>query len=125
MNLKLLIIFTIVFLILDVSWIQIFAKKFGPMIEKIQGSPMVTNIYGALGAYIVMLFTYYNLVYDGDKPNYKRALLLGLAVYGTYEFTNYATIKNWDLTVLSIDISWGLLVSVSSLYITDLIYKKI
>jgi uncharacterized membrane protein len=125
MNLKLLIIFSIVFLILDVSWIQIFAKKFGPMIEKIQGSPMIVNVYGALGAYIVMLFTYYNIIYDGDIPNYTRAALLGLAVYGTYEFTNYATIKNWDLTVLLMDICWGSIVGVLSLYITNLIYKRI
>jgi len=125
MNKKLLIIFSIVFLILDISWIQIFATKFGPMIEKIQGSPMVLNVSGAVGAYVVMLFTYYNLVYDGDVPNYKRALLLGLAVYGTYEFTNYATIKNWDLTVLLLDICWGSIMGALTLYITDLIYKRI
>jgi len=125
MNFKLLIIFSIVFLILDISWIQIFVKNFSPMIEKVQGSPMIVNVYGALGAYIVMLFTYYNIIYDGDIPNYTRAALLGLAVYGTYEFTNYATIKNWDLTVLLMDICWGSIVGVLSLYITDLIYKRI
>ena len=125
MNIKLFIIFSIVFLILDISWIQIFVKKFGPMIEKVQGSPMIVNVYGALGAYIVMLFTYYNIIYDGDMPNYTRAALLGLAVYGTYEFTNYATIKNWDLTVLLMDICWGSIVGVLSLYITNLIYKRI
>ena len=72
-----------------------------------------------------MVIGYYNLAYDGDKPNYLKSALLGLAIYGTYEFTNYATFSKWDLKVLGMDISWGIIVSVLSLFITDKIYSLI
>ena len=122
MNLLLILIFSIVFLVLDICWIQVFSHKFNPMIENIQNSPMEINIYGVIGAYSIMIFTYYNLVYNGDKPDYIKAMLLGLSIYGTYEFTNYATIKKWDTTVMAMDIGWGVSVGVLSLYITNLIY---
>jgi len=125
MNYKLLVIFSIVFLILDITWISFFSRYFNPMIEAIQKKPVKINMIGAILAYVVMLFTYYNLAYDGDVPNYQKAALLGLAIYGTYEFTNLATISGWDYKILAIDISWGVTVSVLSLFITDLIYRLV
>ena len=107
MNYKLLVIFSIVFLILDITWISFFSRYFNPMIEAIQKKPVKINMIGAVLAYLVMLYAYYNLAYDGDVPNYQKAALLGLAIYGTYEFTNLATIT----------------VSVLSLFITDMIYR--
>jgi uncharacterized membrane protein len=32
---------------------------------------------------------------------------LGLVAYGTYDLTNYATLKNWPLTVTLVDLTWG------------------
>lgn len=34
---------------------------------------------------------------------------LGLCLYGVYEFTNYATLRQWPLSFLIADISWGTL----------------
>jgi uncharacterized membrane protein len=124
MNFKLLIIFSVIFLLLDITWITFFSKIFNPMIENIQKSPIKINYISAVLAYIVMLISYYNLVFDNDKPNYFKAALLGFAIYGTYEFTNLATITGWDYKILLIDISWGIFVSVFSLYLTNLIYKN-
>ncbi len=33
--------------------------------------------------------------------------LLGLMCYGTYEFTNYATLRDWSLEQVAIDTVWG------------------
>ena len=123
MNPQLFLIFSIVFVTLDLLWIQYFSTIIGPMIEKIQGSPIEMNYIGAILAYITMLISYKYLAYEGDKPNYFKALILGLAIYGTYEFTNLATIKEWDPRVLAIDISWGMTVSLLSVFITNLIYN--
>ena len=125
MNPQLFLIFSVVFVTLDLLWIQYFSTIIGPMIEKIQGSPIQMNMIGAILAYVTMLISYTYLAYDGDKPNYFKALILGFAIYGTYEFTNLATIKNWDPRVLAIDISWGMTVSVLSVFITNLIYNFI
>ena len=33
--------------------------------------------------------------------------LLGLLAYGTYEFTNFATLRAWSPTMVMIDVTWG------------------
>lgn len=120
MNTTLFILFAVIFLILDIVWIQIFSTIFGPMIAKIQNAPMTVNLNAALAAYIVMITSYYFLVfYDSNPPSYLKAAMLGFAIYGTYEFTNMTTFKNWNLNVLIIDIFWGVFVSVFSLYLAN------
>ncbi len=45
----------------------------------------------------------------GDAP--LRALwqgaLLGAIAYGTYEMTNYATLRDWSLSMVALDWTWG------------------
>lgn len=35
-------------------------------------------------------------------------MLLGALCYGTYEFTNYATLQRWSLSQVVTDLSWGI-----------------
>ncbi len=48
--------------------------------------------------------------------------LLGLVIYGGYDLTNLAILKNWPITISIIDMAWGVtlttLVSVITLYLT-------
>ena len=37
--------------------------------------------------------------------------LLGALAYGTYEFTNYATLRLWSLEMVVIDVIWGSLLT--------------
>ncbi len=39
------------------------------------------------------------------------ALLFGAIAYGTYDLTNYATLRNWTLQITVIDICYGALAS--------------
>lgn len=34
-------------------------------------------------------------------------IALGLLAYGTYEFTNYATLRDWSMEQVAIDTIWG------------------
>ncbi|QCO56074.1 DUF2177 family protein [Pseudorhodobacter turbinis] len=34
-------------------------------------------------------------------------VLLGLMAYGTYEFTNYATLRDWSMNQVATDMLWG------------------
>ncbi len=34
-------------------------------------------------------------------------VLLGLLAYGTYEFTNYATLRDWSIQQVAVDTIWG------------------
>jgi len=51
--------------------------------------------------------------------------LFGLFTYATYDLTNLATLKNWPLPIVFIDIAWGMiltaLVSLSGFYIAKLV----
>lgn len=33
--------------------------------------------------------------------------LFGLFTYGTYDLTNYATLRNWPLSITLLDMAWG------------------
>ena len=50
--------------------------------------------------------------------------LLGLVAYGTYDFTNQATLSDWPVIVTVVDLAWGAIltgvVSVVSVYIGKL-----
>ncbi len=35
------------------------------------------------------------------------AAILGAMAYGTYEFTNFATLKAWDWRLVAVDLAWG------------------
>lgn len=37
--------------------------------------------------------------------------LFGALAYGTYDMTNYATLKNWPLAVVFADIVWGIVLT--------------
>ena len=37
--------------------------------------------------------------------------LLGLVAYGTYDFTNLSTLRDWPLMVSVVDLAWGVTVS--------------
>ncbi len=44
-----------------------------------------------------------------------NAAIFGAAAYGTYEFTNYATLKGWTWQMVVLDTAWGaVLTSVSA-----------
>lgn len=38
---------------------------------------------------------------------FAKAALLGMMAYGTYEFTNYATLTRWDPMMVAVDVIWG------------------
>lgn len=40
--------------------------------------------------------------------------LLGLVAYGTYDFTNLSTIRDWPLMVSLVDLAWGVSVSAAT-----------
>ena len=33
--------------------------------------------------------------------------ILGLLAYGTYEFTNFATLRGWSAQMVAVDVTWG------------------
>ncbi len=42
--------------------------------------------------------------------------LLGAVAYGTYEFTNFATLRKWSLTQVLIDGTWGTILTAGAAF---------
>lgn len=75
------------------------------MIQTIQGTKMIVQPFRLVLAYIIL---YLLLLFTIDKVKTpQEAFILGMLVYGVYDSTNYATLKNWDLGVAIKDTLWG------------------
>ena len=51
-------------------------------------------------------------------------VVLGLVAYGTYNFTNMATVKNWSAIVVFVDTFWGGILTGSSAALGIFLTKK-
>jgi uncharacterized membrane protein len=122
-NIKKIFLVSIIVLVIDLLWLSLFlGKYFGKMVLKIQGENMVVNKYIALLSYLFIIFSiYYFIILKDNGKMHLDAFLLGLFVYGIFEFTSGAIFKKWEILPLFIDTVWG-----GILYLlTYIIYKKI
>lgn len=67
-------------------------------------------VWSALFAWLLIPLGIVFLIDRTSKSIKESALygaLYGFCLYGVYEFTNYAIIKTWSLSMLFVDIIWG------------------
>ena len=115
--------FLLTFLILfsiDFTFIKyVLGPLFGVQIKNIQGSAMtVKKLPAVFGWFSTVAVLYYFIIRE-NKSEWEAAIL-GFLVYGVYEGTNYAIIKNWTFNTFIIDLLWGTTLFFTS---TKLFYK--
>ncbi|MEQ8306796.1 MAG: DUF2177 family protein [Hoeflea sp.] len=101
------------FLVIDAIWLGLVAKSFyrdqlGGLMADSVNFPVAAIFYVMFSAAAVILASATALRTGGGLLD--AALLgaiLGFAAYGTYDFTNLATLKNWPVAVTAVDIVWG------------------
>ena len=93
--------YAVLIILIDIPWLIFAGPVAQRMILKIQGSHLVLRILPAL---IVYLFMAYLLTIPTNPIN---GFMLGASVYGVYDFTNYATIKNYSPLFAVADTAWG------------------
>ena len=49
--------------------------------------------------------------------------VLGLVVYGVYDFTNYSTLRQWPFALTLADVAWGVLASATAAAVVRFIAK--
>jgi uncharacterized membrane protein len=79
---------------------------FAKMIKGIQKEDMKLNVFGAIGSYILLILVLYKFIILERKP-LSDAFLLGFCVYGIFDFTNIAILKNYQLIPALVDMVWG------------------
>jgi uncharacterized membrane protein len=102
----------IAFAILDFLWISSMANSlYRPVMKEI----LLTDFRVAPALLFYLLYAF-GIVFFAVLPGLREegliqaALLgavLGLVAYGTYDLTNFATLKNWDTKITAIDMIWG------------------
>jgi uncharacterized membrane protein len=110
--------FALTMLALDAIYLSSFSGQYNTMMKTIQKSPLKMKPLYALGVYMLMILGWKLLI---DRPNEKQSnivrnsILLGLVIYGVFDFTNLAIFDNYSLKLGLIDILWGgLLFGISS-----------
>lgn len=88
-----------------ISFGRIFEGKFEPI------------LWAALLVYILLSIGVVDFILPklavttGLLPAFLTGALLGLVVYGTYDFTNLATVKDYSVTLALVDLAWGAFVT--------------
>ncbi len=113
-TLRLAAIGAVVFMVLDGLWLGVLMKGFyrtqlAPIVRLANGGiapnwPAALVVYALLGTGIAVFV----LPRAATIP--LAALyggLLGLVVYGVYDFTNYSTLRQWPIVLTLADAAWG------------------
>jgi len=96
----------IVMLLLDAIYLTSIKKYFNKQIKSIQGTNIQFKFVPALITYIFLIFGI-NYFIIRKRRSIKDAAILGMVIYGVYEFTNLTLFKNWRLLTAFIDTLWG------------------
>lgn len=93
---------------------------FNNQVQRIQGSPIKINYLGTALCYIFLII---GINYFIIKPHksVNDAFLLGIIIYGVYETTSYALLKNWSIITVIIDTLWGGLLFATTTYLINLL----
>ena len=120
----------VIFLAIDFIWLNFVAKNlYATRIGHLLAEK--PNLIPALIFYLIFVvgIITFAIIPGYEAKNILKTILLGalfgFLAYSTYDLTNFATMKNWPLSVTIIDIIWGtsvsLITSVAGYYIATLL----
>lgn len=96
----------ILLVLIDYIYLNAISSFFNKQIFNIQKSPLQLRFSGAIICYLFLILGLYYFIISQNKGVFD-AFLLGFVIYGVYESTNYALLKDWKFSTLVIDTLWG------------------
>jgi len=115
-----------IFLLIDLLWLGVIASSFYR--DRI-GHLMEINWSAAIVFYLIFLvgLTIFAMYPALENGGWKYALLygalFGFFTYATYDLTNLATLKDWPLSLVVVDIIWGTVLGASVAAATVFLYS--
>jgi uncharacterized membrane protein len=116
-KLSIFLIITVLALVVDFIWITKIMKGFylsgmGLHAKLDAEGNLQPVLWSALAVYIIIPLAVLVFALDGAqaKPLIEiilKGAFLGFCMYGVYDFTNYATLKDWPLKMTLVDVMWG------------------
>jgi uncharacterized membrane protein len=116
----LMLISAIIFISIDFVYLNVIKDYFKNQIVSVQGSQPKINYLGAALCYI-FLIAGINYFIIKPRKSVNDAFLLGIVIYGVYETTNYAILKNWSIMTVIMDTLWGGILFASTTYIVNML----
>lgn len=106
-------------LLLDAVWLtvavpRLYRPQLGNLLSDQPNLPVAAIFYLLYVVGIVVLV----VLPAAESGSWPAALglggLLGLVAYGTYDFTNLATLRGWPVMLSFIDVAWGVLLTATA-----------
>jgi uncharacterized membrane protein len=116
----LMLVSAIIFITTDFVYLNVIKDYFINQIKQVQGSEPKVNFLGVALCYI-FLIAGINYFIIKPRKSVNDAFLLGIVIYGVYETTNYALLKNWSIFTVIIDTLWGGLLFAFTTYIVNML----
>ena len=116
----LMLVSAIIFITTDFVYLNVIKNYFLNQIKLVQGSEPKVNFLGVALCYI-FLIAGINYFIIKPRKSVNDAFLLGIVIYGVYETTNYALLKNWSIITVIIDTLWGGLLFAFTTYIVNML----
>ncbi len=109
----------VIFSVIDTLWLGSMADRiYRPLIGEVLADRFRLAPAIAFYALYAVGLTLFAVVPGLKAGDWRTALmwgaLFGLFAYGTYDLTNYATLKGWGLKITLLDMTWGVIVSGAS-----------
>ena len=108
----------VILVLIDSVYLFLTKSIFGEMVAKIQRTAIQFRLAGAVIVYLLLAVALYYFIVKPGLSVWKAGLL-GLVIYGTFDFTNYAMFKNYDLKIAIMDTVWG-----SLLFMATVLFQK-
>lgn len=118
-NVLLILLITVCVLGFDSIYLYLVRDYFESQIVRVQKTAPQINFTAAALCYALIVFSLYYFIILPHRP-IQDAILLGFVIYGIYETTTMALLKNWSWKTVVMDTLWG-----ASLYglTTAVVYK--
>ena len=97
---------SLILLVLDFIYLSLTKKYFNDQVQLVQGTPIKLNIIATIACYSLLSM---GIFYFIIKKNfsYFESFYLGIFVYGVYDLTTMAILKNWKWNTVVMDTLWG------------------
>ena len=120
----------VAFMVLDGIWLGLLMKTFyreqlAPIVRMGDGGmapnwPAAFVVYALLGIGVATFVIPRAATVTAAATN---GALLGLVVYGVYDFTNYSTLRQWPFVVTLADVAWGTLATATCAAVVRLVVR--
>ena len=116
------ILTAIILVAIEAVYLRTMLPYFNSQIKKIQGKEITPRPYSVVIVYIIIITGLYYFII-GPNKSYKDGAFFGLVIYGIFNFTNHALFDNYSLSLVIMDLIWGMTICGITTLIVNYITK--